>query len=141
MRANRPAYLHADVEFIQGDICDRKAVQYACQGVDVVSHIAARVGVGQSMYNMAEYTETNNLGTAILLEELARQPVSRLLVASSMSTYGDGLYRRADGALCAGQERSLEQFKRGDWEGREAQGQPLDPVQTPESQPPPLASV
>lgn len=137
----RPDYLHPDVELIRGDICDAKAVRYACQGVDTVFHLAARVGVGQSMYDIVKYTETNNLGTAVLLEELVRRPVGRLIVASSMSIYGEGMYRRADGALVAGRERPLEQLKRGDWEVRDEDGLALAPAPTPESKPPALASV
>jgi dTDP-L-rhamnose 4-epimerase len=137
----RPGYLHPKVEFIHGDICDPKIVQYACLGVDVVCHLAARVGVGQSMYDIVKYTETNNLGTAVLLEELMKRPVGRLLVASSMSIYGEGLYQRADGTLCAGHERSLEQLKQGDWEVRDIDGQGLQPVPTPETKTPALASV
>jgi len=140
-KEERPDYLHPDVELIPGDICDPKAVRYACLGVDVVCHLAARVGVGQSMYEITNYTETNNVGTAVLLEELMQRPVGKLLVASSMSIYGEGLYRRADGTLCAGHERSLEQLKAGDWEVRDVDGEPLQPVATPESKVPALASV
>jgi dTDP-L-rhamnose 4-epimerase len=93
------------------------------------------------MYDIVNYTETNNLGTAILLEELIKRPVGRLLVASSMSIYGEGLYRRADGKLQAGRERSLEQLKQADWEVRDVDGQPMQPVPTPESKIPTLASV
>ena len=65
-------------------------------------HLAARVGVGQSMYEIERYTSVNNLGTAVLLEALIERPVERLVVASSMSLYGEGLYRDADGASGAG---------------------------------------
>ena len=137
----RPDYLHPNVELIRGDICDPQAVRYACAGVDAVYHLAARVGVGQSMYDIVKYTQTNNLGTAVLLEELMQRPVGRLVIASSMSIYGEGLYRRPDGTLTAGRERSLEQLKRGDWEVRDFDGQVLTPVPTPESKTPALASV
>jgi dTDP-L-rhamnose 4-epimerase len=137
----RPSYLHPKAELIQGDICDSKAVRYACDGVDVVVHLAARVGVGQSMYDIVKYTQTNNLGTAVLLEELMNRPVGKLVVASSMSIYGEGLYRRQDGTLCPGHERSLEQLKRGEWELCDAEGQALEPVATPETKIPALASV
>jgi len=140
-KEERPDYLHPNVEFIPGDICDANAVRYACFGVDVVCHLAARVGVGQSMYDIVNYTKTNNVGTAVLLEELMQRPVSKLLVASSMSIYGEGLYRRTDGALRVGRERSLEQLKQGDWEVRDVDGQSLQPVPTPESKVPTLASV
>ncbi len=139
--AQRPSYLDPNVELIQGDICDPRAVRYACNGVDVVYHLAARVGVGQSMYDIVKYTETNNIGTAVLLEELMQRPVGKLVVASSMSIYGEGLYRRPDGTLCPGHERTLEQLKQGDWELRDAEGQVLEPVPTPETKAPALASV
>jgi dTDP-L-rhamnose 4-epimerase len=93
------------------------------------------------MYDIVKYTKTNNLGTATLLEELIKRPVGRLLVASSMSIYGEGLYRRRDGTLRAGHERSLEQLKQGDWEVRDIDGEPLHPVPTPETKTPTLASV
>src|SRR3954471_4321289 len=89
----RPAYLNREAELRIGDVRDPQAVRDALEKVDMVCHLAAAVGVGQSMYEIAEYTAINNLGTAVLLEELARRPVQRLLVASSMSLYGEGLYR------------------------------------------------
>src|SRR5918997_6714891 len=90
--AKRPDYLADDVELQIGDVRDREAVARALDGVDAVYHFAATVGVGQSMYQIAEYTSVNGEGTAILLEALARKPVERLVVASSMSIYGEGLY-------------------------------------------------
>jgi len=137
----RPPYLHPDVELIRGDIGNPKAVQYACYGVDAVYHLAARVGVGQSMYDIAQYTATNNQGTAVLLEELIQRPVERLVVASSMSIYGEGLYRRQDGCTRVGAERTLAQLKSGDWEIYDIDGEPLTPIPTPESKQPSLASV
>ena len=95
--AGRPEYLAADVELLVGDVRDADAVRRALDGVDAVVHLAARVGVGQSMYEIAEYTAVNSLGTAVLLEALAERPVRKLVVASSMSIYGEGLYRDADG--------------------------------------------
>jgi dTDP-L-rhamnose 4-epimerase len=89
----RPDYLARDVELIEGDVRDPAVVKRAVHGVDAVYHFAARVGVGQSMYEIAEYTSVNNLGTAVLLEALIAAPPRRLIVASSMSVYGEGLYR------------------------------------------------
>jgi dTDP-L-rhamnose 4-epimerase len=136
-----PAYLDPDVELIVGDICDPAAVRRALQGVDAVYHLAAAVGVGQSMYEVARYTRTNNLGTAVLLEALIARPVERLIVASSMSLYGEGLYRAPDGTVCAGVERPLTQLKAGDWEVRNAQGEALTPLPTPETKTPSPSSV
>jgi dTDP-L-rhamnose 4-epimerase len=93
------------------------------------------------MYEIEHYTSTNNLGTAVLLEAIINQPVQRLVVASSMSLYGEGLYRSESGELIAGSERPLEQLRRADWELKDADGATLTPVPTPETKPPSLASV
>jgi dTDP-L-rhamnose 4-epimerase len=140
-RARRPAYLNPDVELVRGDARDADAVRRALDGVDAVYHFAAAVGVGQSMYEIAAYTSINNLGTAVLLEALIARPVRRLIVASSMSIYGEGLYRDADGRVVAGTERPIEQLRGSDWEVRDAGGRPLVPVPTTEEKPPSLASV
>src|SRR3569832_1064472 len=89
----RPDYLDERVELVVGDVCDKEAVQKALQGVDAVYHFASAVGVGQSMYEIAHYTRVNNLGTAVLLDALVAKPVERLLLATSMRQYGEGLYR------------------------------------------------
>lgn len=137
----RPAYLDPEVDLWVGDVRDRDMVRRALRGVDAVYHLAAKVGVGQSMYQIVDYTSANNEGTAVLLEALVERPVKRLVVASSMSIYGEGLYREPDGSLVAGSERPLEQLKAKDWELRNARGQILSPVPTPESKQPTLASV
>jgi dTDP-L-rhamnose 4-epimerase len=93
------------------------------------------------MYEIVRYTDVNNLGTAVLLEALARRPIDRLVVASSMSLYGEGLYRDPDGALVTQAERTREQLVANDWEPRDADGRPLEALPTPESKPPSLASV
>ena len=125
-----PAYLDPQVELQVGDVRDRQAVARALDGCDAVVHFAARVGVGQSMYELAEYTSVNELGTAVLLEELSRRPVDRLVVASSMSVYGEGLYEGG-----AEVERTREQLERGEWEPGPA------PLPTPETKPVALASI
>src|ERR1700761_2169532 len=89
---DRPNYLHKDAEFILGDVRNPEILDEALAGVDAVYHFVALVGVGQSMYQIAEYTSVNNLGTAVLLERLVKKPVKKLVVASSMSVYGEGLY-------------------------------------------------
>ncbi len=139
--AERPAYLSNGVELIVGDVRDAARVRQALDGVDAVFHFAAAVGVGQSMYQIAEYTSVNNLGTAVLLEELSKKPVARLIVASSMSIYGEGLFRDAQGRSVVGVERSLERLKSGQWEVVGEGGAPLEPIPTPESKTPSLASV
>jgi dTDP-L-rhamnose 4-epimerase len=137
----RPDYLHPDVELINGDVRDGDAVRAALQGVDAVYHLAALVGVGQSMYEIVRYTDVNNRGTAVLLEALVERPVERLVVASSMSIYGEGLYQGPDGALVSGTERTLAQLKERQWEVQDANGAIMQPVPTPETKTPTLASV
>src|SRR5919206_2979749 len=101
----RPAYLAPEVELVRGDIRDPLAARRALEGVDAVVHLAAAVGVGQSMYRIADYVGINDLGTAVLLEALMAHPVERLIVASSMSVYGEGLGRTRDGRLIEPAER------------------------------------
>jgi dTDP-L-rhamnose 4-epimerase len=140
-RARRPDYLDPEVELVVGDICDAATVRNALRDVDAVYHFASAVGVGQSMYEVVHYTRVNNLGTAVLLEALIEQPVKQLIVASSMSLYGEGLYRTPEGEVRTVGERSLAQLRQGDWEWRDGEGVPLVPAPTPESKAPALASV
>ena len=137
----RPTYLNPDAELILGDVRERESVEKALRNVDAVIHLAAAVGVGQSMYEMVSYTETNEVGTATLLEALARRPVERLVCASSMSIYGEGLVRRSNGEIVEPAERSIEQLRRGAWELEDTDGSPLIPVATPEDKRPTLSSV
>lgn len=137
----RPKYLNEDAELIIGDVRDREALRRALHGVDVVYHMAAAVGVGQSMYEVEHYTSVNCLGTAVLMEALIEHPVARLVVASSMSLYGEGLYRTPAGELRTVGERTLAQLRRADWEWRDADGTPLTPIATPEDKAPAIASV
>lgn len=137
----RPAYLPEDAELVVGDVRSPEAVTHALAGIDAVYHFAATVGVGQSMYEIRRYTEVNNLGTATLLEALIERPVERLIVASSMSVYGEGLYRAPDGGVVPGTERPLAQLQAGNWELRGPDGEPLTPLATPETKTPSLSSV
>jgi dTDP-L-rhamnose 4-epimerase len=139
--AGRPAYLAGDVELQVGDVRDPEAVRRALAGVDAVVHLAARVGVGQSMYEPASYTMENCGGTAVLLEALLDRPVRRLVVASSMSIYGEGAYRTDDGRLVEPRERTRAQLEADDWEPRGPDGDRLRPVPTPESKRPALSSI
>jgi dTDP-L-rhamnose 4-epimerase len=138
----RPPYLSPDAELVVGDVRDPRAVERALEGVDAVVHLAARLGVGQSMYRIEDYTSVNAVGTAVLLEALVKRPVRRLLVASSMSIYGEGLYcASSKGTLIEGASRPLAQIRRGDWEVRSPEGEALVPLPTPETKTPALESV
>jgi dTDP-L-rhamnose 4-epimerase len=126
-----------DVELVVANVRNLDAVGRALRGVDAVIHLAAEVGVGQSMYEIDRYVGANDLGTAILLQALSKQPVRRIVVASSMSIYGEGLYRANDGSR-------VEDAVRGagaGWDPVDAAGRPLVPLPTPEWKRPSLASV
>jgi dTDP-L-rhamnose 4-epimerase len=137
----RPSYLHPDAELLVGDVTDPIAVERALRGIDMVLHLASSVGVGQSMYDIETYVRTNELGTAILLQALADRPVRRLVVASSMSIYGEGLCRDRDGGIIAPDERTLDQLKRGEWELFNGGISALEPLPTPETKQPTLSSI
>jgi dTDP-L-rhamnose 4-epimerase len=136
----RPDYLDPEVELQVGDVRDPDALRRALQGVDAVVHLAAAVGVGQSMYEVERYVSVNDVGTAALLQALIARPVERLVVASSMSLYGEGLYRDARGRE-AQAERTRAQLVARRWEPMGPDGAPLEPAPTPETKAPALASI
>jgi dTDP-L-rhamnose 4-epimerase len=136
-----PAYLNAAVDMMHGDVRDADALARALAGVDGVFHLAARVGVGQSMYEIEDYVAANELGTATLLQLLSQRPVERLVVASSMSIYGEGLYRDAQGRTVQTGLRSAAQLRAQRWEPQDRARRPLEPIATPEDKTPDLASV
>lgn len=139
--ASRPRYLDDAVELLVGDVRDPSACRRALIGIDAVFHLAATVGVGQSMYEVARYTDVNNLGTAVLLEAIVKSPIGKLVVASSMSVYGEGLCRDRAGQPKMARERPLDRLRQGDWEVRDDEGALLEPVATPETKAPSLASI
>jgi dTDP-L-rhamnose 4-epimerase len=137
----RPEDLPDDAELIVGDIRNKDVVTRALKDIDGVIHLAAEVGVGQSMYAVERYTSVNETGSAVLFEALIEQPVRRVVTASSMSIYGEGLYRDADGNLVENAERKPRASDKQSWDPLDAQGRPLTPVATPEWKQPSLASI
>jgi len=134
----RPAYLDANHRLERGDIRDADALEPLVREVDSVVHLAAMVGVGQSMYQVRRYTDVNTLGMATLLEALVanRDRVRKLVVASSMSIYGEGAYRCAACGPVFPRLRATEQLQQFDWEvGCPACAQELQPTPTPEDKP------
>lgn len=129
-----PAWLSGDVELRIGDVRDTRALAEALRDMDVVYHLAAAVGVGQSMYRIADYTATNTMATAGLLQTLVdeRVELQRLVVASSMSIYGEGLYRRADGRVVERVRRSPHRLSQRQWEPVDEDESELEPQPTPE---------
>lgn len=136
--ASEPQYLSKSAEFIRGDVTSADAWRTALRGVDVVFHEAAEVGVGQSMYEIVRYVRANTLGTAILLDMLANShhSVEKLIVASSMSIYGEGAYRCEDCGSVYPELRSGAQLLSRQWEMMCPDcGQMLSAVPTSERKP------
>jgi dTDP-L-rhamnose 4-epimerase len=136
----RPA-VPTGAELIEGDIQDKNLVANALKDVDGVVHLAAEVGVGQSMYEIARYVGGNDLGTAVLLEAMIGTPVRRLVVASSMSVYGEGLYTDNKGRRLDRVRRRAQDIKAGHWNPRGADHAELLPIATDEEKPVDLASI
>jgi dTDP-L-rhamnose 4-epimerase len=133
-----PEYWNKKAEFINGDVRSTDDWDRALAGVDAVIHLAAAVGVGQSMYEIRKYMEVNVLGTAILMDKIAngKTSVKKVVTASSMSTYGEGAYSCQECGQVCPDLRQLEQMRAHDWEIKCPQcGQTAKPVQTPESKP------
>jgi dTDP-L-rhamnose 4-epimerase len=135
----RPDYLDASVELQVGDVRDHEAVGRALEGVDAVYHFAAAVGVGQSMYEIERYTSVNAIGAAVVLEEVVqrRDAIRKLVVASSMSIYGEGQYlnpRTGEDRIAPGL-RPESQLAAKHWELLAEDGGPLQPEPTAETKP------
>jgi dTDP-L-rhamnose 4-epimerase len=131
-----PAWLNPAAELRVGDVRDSAALAEALDGIDAVLHLAAAVGVGQSMYEIRHYVEVNALGAANLLELLAKtsHAVRRLVVASSMSIYGEGAYRCERCGALDPILRPEEQLARRDWEiACPGCGAHARPIPTPET--------
>lgn len=141
----RPGYLSKDVELIVGDVRDPNLLREVLTGVDVIYHFAATVGVGQSMYEIARYMSVNTQGTAELLQAMldAKITPEKLVVASSMSIYGEGRYVCSScGQSAAPAVRPVAQLRAGKWElDCSTCGGVLKPVPTDETKPSDIGSV
>ncbi len=139
----RPAYLSEEAELQVGDVRDRAAVAKALDGMEAVYHLAAAVGVGQSMYEIEHYVSVNSLGAAVVLEEIVkrREDLCKVIVASSMSLYGEGAYRDSSGEIQYPGIRPESQLEKRQWDFDDAKGVSLTPIPTPESKPPIPTSV
>jgi dTDP-L-rhamnose 4-epimerase len=140
INCDRPEYLSPKVELIKGDVRDVELVEKLVKSTDIVFHFAALVGVGQSMYEIVNYTSVNNLGTSVLLEAIIKYPVKKLIVASSMSIYGEGAYIDQKGNVVHEAFRSLKALKDNEWEVFK-DGEELRPIATSESKTPNLSSI
>lgn len=135
----QPDYLNPAATLVLGDVRDRALLDKLLVDVDAVYHFASHTGVGQSMYQISDYYDTNLLGTAVLLEALMQRerPLHKLVVASSRAIYGEGAYRLPNtNELRYPLTRPLDQLKRGEWALRDPEtGQTLEPIGTAEDKP------
>ena len=132
----KPAYLNPEAEYLSGDIRDYDALKHAVKGAEAIFHKAAMVGVGQSLFQIRKYVDVNSGGTGNLLDILANEPhgVRKLIVASSMSIYGEGLYKNRAGRVVDVDERSDRDLEQKRWELRDpGTGEELSPYPTPET--------
>ena len=139
-----PAYLNPQATFIQGDVRDYEALKKALNGIDIVFHEAAAVGVGQSNYQIKRYTDVNVGGTANLLDIIVNHklPVQKILTTSSMTAYGEGMYTCPTHGETKGDLRSWEQMETKDWNIYcPLCHQPVTPIPTPETANQPCNSV
>ena len=130
-QGKKPDYLNEGAEFIKGDICNYDELRNVVDDVEVVFHQAAMVGVGQSQYQPKRYVDVNTGGTANLLDILvnSEHDVKKLIVASSMSIYGEGAYECEVCGVVNPEVRDSEQMSKGDWEVYcPSCGKPLKPV-------------
>lgn len=138
-----PVYLNPNARRIKGDILADGVFEKALDGVTHLAHLAASVGVGQSMTNIVDYTRNNTLAAAVMLETLSRtrHSVERIVVASSMSIYGEGEYRvPSNGRIVAPTLRCHRQLPEKQWELM-LDGEPLEPIATTEEKPLQPASI
>src|SRR6476661_3191308 len=132
-----PEHLNPEAEFINGDVSDAETTARALDDIDVVYHLAAEVGLGRSMYQIVRFVQGNDMGTAVLLEEMIKRPsqFKKLIVASSMSLYGEGTYKCGGcGEITAPTLRSDARLSQHEWEfSCEKCGTELETLPTPET--------
>lgn len=117
-QGKKPDYLNKGAEYIEGDVRDEKALKKSLKDVDVVFHLAAKVGVGQSMYEIKEYVGANTFGTAFLWDYIINNKVDikKFIVASSMSIYGEGAYSCAKCGSVSPHLRKEADLKKKIWD-------------------------
>ena len=138
VHVKQPDYLNRAAELIRGDIRSNEDLARALKDIDIVYHFAAMVGVGQSMYQIERYTEVNCCGTAKLLQQLVagKRRIEKLVIASSMSIYGEGAYTCRDCGILYPKLRSDTQLKASGWEIKCADCEDfVHPVATSEEKP------
>lgn len=132
------SYIARGAQLVLGDVRNLEKLSKVVRGAEIIFHFAAAVGVGQSMYRISDYISTNNLGTANLLQAVlnTRSTPEKIVVASSMSIYGEGKYRCTECGEMAPSPRPLDQLRAKQWETHCPRcGEALAPVPTREDKP------
>jgi len=130
--AERPCNLPEEAEFIKGDVRNRESMLTALYQIDMVIHLASIEGIYTSMFMPGDYIDNNTLGVSVLIELLARNPVKKLIVASSMAVYGEGLYTDRHGRHIHDAMRLPASLNAGIWNIMDEDDE-LRPVATPEN--------
>ncbi len=139
--AERPDRIHKDVGLIIGDIRDVFTVEPLVKKADAVVHLAAIGSDGKSMDQIQELHDVNNIGTSVLLESLIRHPDQKLILASSMSIYGEGYYTDSTGVIHQNLNRSFRDLLDRSWDFKNYQGETLLPLPCKEDHIPSLDTV
>ena len=117
--SNSPLYnsIKDKVRFIKGTVLSYDDWKNALEEIDVVVHLAAETGTGQSMYEIEKYTDVNIKGTSIFLDILANEKhsVKKMIVASSRAIYGEGKYECSSCGIVYPNERKDEDMSKGDF--------------------------
>jgi len=113
----KPSYLNPKAEFVKGDVTDYKAFEKVLQGIDVVYHLAARVGVGQSNYEIKKYSDANVGGMANLFDIIVNKklPIKKVIMTASMTSYGEGDCLCPKCGIVQPSLRPEKQLKKKDW--------------------------
>ncbi len=134
-RHGKPAWIPAAVDFVRGDIRNRRDWERALDGIDVIFHEAA---YGGYMPEIAKFVHVNAYGTALMLETIRdrRLPIGKVVVASSQAVYNEGAYACSVHGRFYGSTRSIAQLARGDYAAHcPACGAAAIPVPTDEDAP------
>ena len=136
-QGKKPDYLNPEATFVQGDVLNYDEFKKEILKADVLFHEASAVGVGQSMYKIKHYTDTNVMGTANLLHVLANENhnLKKVVVAASMSSYGEGAYTCEDCGVAFPPLRSAEQMQKKEWKLQCDCDKSLTPIPTKETKP------
>lgn len=135
-KINSPLFknISEKVNFIKGDVTNSSDWKKSIKNQDIIIHLAAETGTGQSMYEIEKYTEVNVLGTAKMLDILVNEnhQAKKVVIASSRAIYGEGKYFHENLGIVFPNSRKIEDMEKGDFEVKSETGEILQPIATDE---------